>query len=189
MLHSRLIVAGEMCEYLGRLLDAQAAEEPQLDDARLTFVEGGEPLERLVEGKQVDRAALGGDHRFVERHLRRGATPFDALVGSRVVDENPAHRLRRDPEEVRAVLPPDVALLDELHKRLVDQRRRLERVVLALAPQVARGAASQLAVDQREELVERVLLAGRQIVEQARDVDRRVLAIGRRHVIASRPRG
>ena len=58
-------------------------------------------------------------------------------MAARVVNEDAAHGLRRDPEEVRAVLPLDLALVDELEVRLVDEGRGLEGVVGALAPQVA----------------------------------------------------
>ena len=51
-----------------------------------------------------------------------------------VVHEDPAHDLRRDTEEVRAILPIDLALVNEPHVRLMDQGRRLQRVVRALAP-------------------------------------------------------
>ena len=50
---------------------------------------------------------------------------------------------------MRPVLPAHVALLDELEERLVDQRRGLQRVVLALAPQVAGGTTPQLGMHHR----------------------------------------
>ena len=41
---------------LGGLLDGQAAEEAQLDEPRLLGVDRLEPLQRLVEGDEIDAA-------------------------------------------------------------------------------------------------------------------------------------
>ena len=62
------------------------------------------------------------------------------------------------------------ALIDEPHVRLVDERRRLQRVVAALAPHVAAGDAAELLVDEREKAVERVLVALPDLREQERNV-------------------
>ena len=41
-----------------------------------------------------------------------------------MIDEQPPHHVRRDGEEVRAVLPPHAALVDQLQVGLVHERRR-----------------------------------------------------------------
>ena len=54
---------------------------------------------------------------------------------ARVVDEDPAHQLRRDSEEMRPVLPIGMTLLDEAYVCFVDQSGSLQGVVAALAPE------------------------------------------------------
>ena len=54
-----------------------------------------------------------------------------------MIDEDAAHRPGRDREEVRPVLPADVPLVDEPHIGLVNERRRLQRVVRTFTAEVA----------------------------------------------------
>jgi hypothetical protein len=54
---------------------------------------------------------------------------------------------------MQAALPLHTSLACEAQKSLVNQRRRLERVVLALATKVFCGAAPQFVVDQQQQLV------------------------------------
>jgi hypothetical protein len=70
---------GRDAECMGRLLDGQAAEEPQFDDLRLLRVHASEPLQRLVERHQIDR-------------LPR-------------IDSRPLERDHRDPAAGRLLLP------------------------------------------------------------------------------------
>jgi len=71
-------------------------------------------------------------------------------VTTGVIDQDAAHDLRRDAEEVRSILPIGLALIDETDEHLMDKGRRLQRVVGSLLPQLARGHASQLRVDKRQ---------------------------------------
>jgi hypothetical protein len=68
-------------------------------------------------------------------------------VRTGVIDQDTAHDVRRDREEMSAALPAHAALIDELEIRLVDERRRGKRMVAALTPQVAPGQATQFAVN------------------------------------------
>ena len=63
---------------------------------------------------------------------------FLAACAAGVVHEDSAHHLRGDAEEMRAVPPVDLALFDQPQVRLVNQRRRLERVPRPLAAKLAR---------------------------------------------------
>jgi hypothetical protein len=54
-----------------------------------------------------------------------------------VVDEQSAHGLRTERQAVRAAMPIWVVVVQQFEPRLVDQRRRLERVVVALAFEVS----------------------------------------------------
>ena len=73
----------------------------------------------------------------------------------RVVDQDAAHGLRRNREEVAAVLPLNPIELVELEPGLVHERRRAERVIVALAPQLARRELTQLVVHEHEHLLHR----------------------------------
>jgi hypothetical protein len=87
-----------------------------------------------------------------------------------VIDEDAAHQLGRDSEEVRAAGEARLPLIDELEVRLVDECRRLQGVAGALAPQVARGQAPQLRVDERHQLVERARVAAAPTLQKYGDV-------------------
>src|SRR5688572_2375041 len=69
-----------------------------------------------------------------------------------VIDEQPSHRLRAERQSMRAPLPVLSALVLHAQPGLVDERRRLQRVIAPLLGQVPAGDAAQLAVDEREEL-------------------------------------
>jgi hypothetical protein len=51
-----------------------------------------------------------------------------------VVDQNPPHDLRRDPEKVRPALPIDRVMLHQPDKGLVYQRRGLQGMIDSLPP-------------------------------------------------------
>jgi hypothetical protein len=80
------------------------------------------------------------------------------LVAAGVIHEQVAHDARRDREEVCAVLPFEVLLVDEAQVSFVDERRRLQGVARGLPAQVAPGDAAQFVVDHRQQLVECALI-------------------------------
>jgi hypothetical protein len=54
-----------------------------------------------------------------------------------MIDEDPAHQLRRNTEELRTVLPRRASLIDQAHVQLVHEGSRRERVVGTFSPQLA----------------------------------------------------
>ena len=56
---SRMTVSARHIQRLGGFLDAQAAEEPQLDDPALSLVDLRQLPERIVEGDQVAARLVG----------------------------------------------------------------------------------------------------------------------------------
>jgi hypothetical protein len=68
-------------------------------------------------------------------------------VTAGVIDQDPPHHLRRHPKEVRPVLPIGLSLIDEAQVDLVDERRRLERVIGPLHPELPVGDATELRID------------------------------------------
>jgi hypothetical protein len=69
-------------------------------------------------------------------------------VATRVIDENPAHHLRRDTKEMRSILPVDVVLVDEPDVGLVNEGRRLQGVIGTLASELARRHPAQFRIDE-----------------------------------------
>ena len=109
-----------------------------------------------------DRAAVEGDLHLAAPLLR---TPL-----ARMVDQDPAHRLGGDPEEVRPALPVDRALVDDPEEGLVDQCRGGQGVLVALAAKLARGKALELIVDHRDEPVDCPRLPLRCLAKESGDV-------------------
>src|SRR5215208_5462717 len=104
----------------GGLFDREAAEVAKLDDACLARVEACEFLECLVERNDLRLLPRGRLRRLIERDLARGATALLAAAPPRVVNQDAAHCLRGDAEEVCPVLPLDVFVPDEPQVGLVD---------------------------------------------------------------------
>ena len=67
-----------------------------------------------------------GHHRFVERHPRPSPRPLRHLPPPGVINEDAAHHLRRHGEEVPAVVPLGVALVDQPKVGLMDKGGWLE---------------------------------------------------------------
>jgi hypothetical protein len=89
----------------------------------------------------------------------RAAAALLAQCASRVIDQNAPHHLRRDCEEVSAVLPIDVSLIEQFHVRFVHDRRRLQPAMPPLAGELPRCERAQLAVDERNQPLERLAAA------------------------------
>ena len=70
-------------------------------------------------------------------------------MAASIVDQDPAHHLSGDSEEMRAVVPLNISLIDKTDERFVHQRGRLECVACALAVHVVMGQPVKLAVNQR----------------------------------------
>src|SRR5207244_2535146 len=84
-----------------------------------------------------------------------GSGALAAQPAARVVDEDAAHELRRHREEMGPPLPVDALLVDEVHPRLVHQRRGLQGVLGALAAHHRGGAAAQVVVHDGQQRLDR----------------------------------
>jgi hypothetical protein len=132
-------------------------------------IESGKFVERRVEVEHVD---FGWIHHRLDV-LQRYPLTAVALRGSataRVVDKDAPHHVRRNRKEVRAVLPPDLPLVDELQIRFVDKGRGSERVVGALAAQVGARQPAQFVVDGVDQTTSCRLIARTPSHEQVRQV-------------------
>jgi hypothetical protein len=154
-------------------LDRESAKRAKLDDPRQLSVDLGQAIERMVQGEDGYLVGRGDVLGFIQGHTAHTLAPFVRAMTTSVVDEDAAHDLRRDTKEVRAILPIDLALVDEPEVRLMNQGRRLQRVVRTLAPKLACGHPAKLRVDEWQQLTERSPVATTPIAEQRRDVWRR----------------
>jgi hypothetical protein len=91
-------------------------------------------------------------------------------VSTRVIDQDPAHDLRCGSEKVRPVPPIDVALVDQPQIHLVHQGGWLECVADTFASKLTCCDPTQLSVHERQQLIERALVAATPIAEKRRDV-------------------
>ena len=98
--------------------------------------------------------------------------PFLRVSCACVVDEEVPHFTCDGGEEMRPVLPAHVFGAEQPHVHLVHQAGGPQGVIGTLVPQVAGGDAPQLWVDQRDQLIPRVLVATAQLAEKRRDVAR-----------------
>ena len=119
------------------LVDAQAGEEAQLHDLPGARVHRGQAAERFVERDDVE-AFVGRDpgDRLVERDADLVPAAFCGAPRERVIHEDAAHHLRREPEETGAIRRRNV-LRGETHVRFVNERGRTQRVSFTLVPQKA----------------------------------------------------
>jgi hypothetical protein len=90
-----------------------------------------------------------------------------------MVDENAAHQLRRDAEEMRAVAPLDAPLVDQSKVRLVHERRGLQRVSRTFTPHRAARLTMQLRIDDAKQPIRNRLIAPAPGEKQLSDLGRR----------------
>src|SRR6185295_5426769 len=99
--------------HLGRLIYAESAEIPQLDDLSFARIDCRQVFQSIIKRDQFRAALLGADDRFIKRNLERTTTSLCIPAASRVVYQNAPHRLRGYRVEVSSILPSHVLVIDE----------------------------------------------------------------------------
>ena len=149
----RSTVRSEAVEDLGGLRVGQPAVQPQLDDPRELGLALLEARQGLLEVERVDHRGLGAPRpRELERADREPSVPPRRLRAARPVDQQVAHQLGREAEELAAPLEGHLVGVDEAQPGLVDERRRLERRARAAALHLRLGEPVELPVDPLDEL-------------------------------------
>ena len=113
--HSRFTVAGEMSSAAG--VWSIVKPPKNLHQARLLRIELLEFLQCAIECERIDGIDAVGRRRvdrLGQRDVRRLGAVLLALLAPRVIHADAPHQLRGNREEVAAVLPIDVALLEQL---------------------------------------------------------------------------
>jgi len=137
---------------LRRLIHTQAREEPQPDDGRrlgvviLQASECGIDCQNLVGIRHGERSDVADV-------LEPKASAASDGSRSGMVDQDPTHCLRGGGVEVAATCPGNASRADELEIGLVNEGRGRERVPSAFAAYPELSVATQLVVDERQELL------------------------------------
>ena len=156
-----------------------------LDDKSVERL-ASEFIERsFEEGQEIASEGTGGLNFFVVDEgeaavsvhgnevgtLGPGAS-FLKATGAGVIHEHAAHQLGRHAIEMRAILPSEALCGRQPNKCFVDERRRLKSMVAPFAGHVAPRQSPELGVDERQQLLERLLIAVAPGSKQMRDLPR-----------------
>ena len=142
-----------------RLLDGEAAEEPDLNDPGQIRIQHGETSQRLVQDFEVDRLRRGCNQPGIEGDAHLIAATLGGSASPGALDENLSHGAGGDAEKVRPILPRQMRVLQQAEVDVMHERRGLERLAGTLTPEKAGGQAPQLVVDQRHQRRKRLLIA------------------------------
>jgi hypothetical protein len=85
-------------------------------------------------------------------------TALPGAMPASVVDQYASHYLRCGAKEVSPISPIDLTLVDQPQVDLVNERRWLQRVTLALAFELTAGDAAELDIDNRSNSLRAVRL-------------------------------
>jgi len=114
----------------------------------------GQPSQAFERVVHVDNV---GEDRFgalvlgvVQRNQRRTGASLLRGVSPCIVDKDASHQLSGDTKEVGTVLPRRAPLVHQPQVKLVDERGRAERVVVAFLPKVPAGHAAKLGIHDRD---------------------------------------
>ena len=141
-------------ERLRRLLDTETGEVSERDDLRLARIHLFELRQRLVHGDEVVERRIRPEHGLVELDVLSAGAVLDALIMTRALDENAAHREGGRRKE----MAPPVPLLRRPIARdtqvcLVNERSGLQSLItLALASEAGFRELPQFVIHFREQL-------------------------------------
>ena len=136
----------------GGLVNIESGKESKLDYSSEIGVPVRQSMERFVELDQVEvRVCASQLKRGVESDIALHSAAPNTMARLRVVDQDPTHKCRRDPEKVGTALPCGF-LLRELHVRLVNEGGRLQGVSDTFSLEIAMSLAVEFGVDKIEEL-------------------------------------
>src|SRR5262245_27750418 len=176
-------------EYFRDLIHRQTPKIAELDELCGLSVALGQTLQGLVQFKQILGAVRFRDGNVLQRHTIDVAASLLALLPPRLLDQNPPHRFGGSGEEVAAgvegarsqgpgargrvclgwlLAPGSRALIPyQSQIRLVHQRRGLERLSRLLVRQLRGGQLPQFVIDERQELLGGLRIAGVDLREDA----------------------
>jgi hypothetical protein len=116
-------------ERVANLAEGETAEGAHFNDASHAGLLSGELVERLADFKSVNERLGMGQHEVVELEAENTTAPLLRTVRPRMIDQQPAHRLRGGGQKVRSSAPGDGPPASALQEELVDQSRGLQRMI------------------------------------------------------------
>lgn len=132
------------------LFHRERPEEPQLGNPCVSWIELAESVERVAEVNQAECRAVSTERLSGECKPVFVSTPLECVLGPRVIGQDLPHRAGRQRQEVRTIIDP-VGTRRELDPDLVDERCRLERVVMVLFGEHRPGQRPQFLAERLEE--------------------------------------
>lgn len=150
---------------------SESQQEAHLDHLRPARLRLRQAVQGLIQRDGIDHIGLPAFDHVMQRHLDP-AIALDRVTRARVVHEDPAHGERGRAQEVCAVLEAERFGAQQAQGDLIDQRRRLERVVRTFVSHMAAGDRLELGVDGPEEAVARQIIALPGVLEQPSDAHR-----------------
>jgi len=148
--------ADRHAQVFGDLRAGHAREKPEADDLGGAGIDRLEARQRRFQGQEVlDRHRAGGrrlEQRLEHQRLHTAAA-FVALLVTPVIDQQPSHRDGAECEAVRSPLHVGSPVVLQPEPGLMDERRRLQRVIPPFTLQITAGDTSQLSVNLGKELV------------------------------------
>ena len=148
-------------------LRPEAAEEAHLHHLAGAWLDRGQRIERLGDGFDVDRRSGRRQAVGLEVGELCAAAALCGLARAGDIDQDPPHHPRRRCEEVRPVLPLDRLPLEQTQVGLVDQFGRLHPAVATLIGQNTAGHLAEFSMNQRRQLIERLLITTTPGLQQA----------------------
>lgn len=100
------------------------------------------------------------------------AAAFAGLVAAGVVDQDLAHQVGRDAEEVGAAFPFDAGLVYEAEIGFMDEGGGAEGVFLAFIAHVGAGEPAQFGIDQGQEGIDSGVISCGEVHQKAGDIRR-----------------
>jgi hypothetical protein len=107
-----------------------------------------------------------------EVHRSRAASAFRGEASPCSIDEQIAHDLRGERQEIGAISQLDAMRVDEFEVRLMNQFSRVERALERRAPEPAARELAQAVIHERDELSAGVTVPGAPTAQEHRDLRR-----------------
>ena len=141
-------------QHAGDLLVVETAKVSQLDYLTASRISLGQSLQCFVQTNEFAALIRSDCSNFLERDLLCAAASLCVGMSPRVIDQDAAHDLGGDREEVRAIRPVHILLIDHTDVSFIYQGSGLKCVVFSLSAHVTAGEAMKLVVDQWIQLVQ-----------------------------------
>ena len=155
-------------EDFGSLLDAEPGEKTQFHHLRFSLIEPGERVQRVIQGNQLAGAASSAIRDLIEIQAGSASSSFRGDAPPSFVEQNMPHNLRGDGVEMCAMLPIDIADVDQFQVSLMDEVGRLDGLARTLVLYEIAGNPAELVINAWRKTFERATVTGGPSPEELR---------------------